>query len=169
MESEAWKWKVRSAVILAIRGRMLFLYARLGIRLCCCRFRYDSGMVPIPCCGLREGRETITRNYRSGRSAWQIATAESQQSPGGGHALTNSLLPTDFLDRLVRIRQLCPEMRFGQLMATIGMLAEDETGRNLWDIEDVEFAAAAERFATDLSRREQGSAATVAAATQPHE
>ena len=30
---------------------------------------------------------------------------------------------------------LCPEMRVGQLVATIGMLAEDETGRNLWDIE----------------------------------
>ncbi len=61
----------------------------------------------------------------------------------------------EFLDRLTVVRRLCPEMRFGQLAATIGLLAEDETGRNLWDVEDAEFAAAVERFAKDLSRGEQ--------------
>ncbi len=64
----------------------------------------------------------------------------------------------DFLNRLAAVRQLCPEIRFGQLMAIIGELAEDETGRNLWDVEDEEFAAAVERFAADLSRREQSPA-----------
>lgn len=59
------------------------------------------------------------------------------------------------IDRLTTVRRLCPEMRFGQLIATIGLLAEDETGRNLWDVEDEEFALAVERFATDLSRRER--------------
>ena len=72
--------------------------------------------------------------------------------------MNNTVLPTEFLDRLANVCVLCPEMRFGQLVATIGMLAEDETGRNLWNIEDGEFAAALERFATDLSRREPGSA-----------
>jgi len=61
----------------------------------------------------------------------------------------------ELLDRLAVVRRLCPEMRFGQLIAIIGLLAEDETGRNLWDIEDEEFAAAVERFANDLSHREQ--------------
>jgi hypothetical protein len=61
----------------------------------------------------------------------------------------------EMLDRLAVVCRLCPEMRFGQLIATIGLLAEDETGRNLWDVEDNEFAAAVERFAKDLSRREQ--------------
>jgi hypothetical protein len=61
----------------------------------------------------------------------------------------------EFLDRLAAVRRLCPEIRFGQLVAIIGQLAEDKTGRNLWDVEDEEFAAAAERFANDLSRREQ--------------
>jgi hypothetical protein len=32
------------------------------------------------------------------------------------------------LDRLDRVRMRCPELRFGQLIATIGVLAEDETG-----------------------------------------
>lgn len=66
--------------------------------------------------------------------------------------------PHELLDRLALVCRLCPEMRLGQLIATIGLLAEDETGRNLWDVEDEEFAAAVERFIADLSRREQAPA-----------
>jgi hypothetical protein len=43
-------------------------------------------------------------------------------------------------------------MRLGQLLATVGMLGEDTTGRSLWDIEDEELSAAVERFARDLQR-----------------
>ena len=57
------------------------------------------------------------------------------------------------LERLAEVRERCPEMRFGQLLATVGLLGEDETGHSLWDIEDTEFAAALERFAADLARR----------------
>ena len=57
------------------------------------------------------------------------------------------------LERLAEVRELCPEMRFGQLLATVGLLAEDETGHSLWEVEDTEFAAALERFAADLARR----------------
>ena len=32
------------------------------------------------------------------------------------------------------------------------VLAEDETGHSLWEVEDTEFAAALERFAADLAR-----------------
>jgi hypothetical protein len=62
-------------------------------------------------------------------------------------------LPAGLLERLAWVRELCPEMRFGQLLATVGLLAEDETGHSLWEAEDAEFAAALERFATDLARR----------------
>ena len=57
------------------------------------------------------------------------------------------------LERLAEVRQRCPEMRFGQLLATVGLLAEDETGHSLWEVEDTEFAAALERFAADLAGR----------------
>jgi len=57
------------------------------------------------------------------------------------------------LGQLDDLRVRCPELRFGQLIATIGMLAEDETGQSLWDIEDADFAAALERFAADMARR----------------
>jgi hypothetical protein len=41
------------------------------------------------------------------------------------------------------------------MLATIGMLGEDATGRSLWELEDEELAAAVERFASDLERREE--------------
>ena len=57
------------------------------------------------------------------------------------------------LRRLEEIWRLCPEMRLGQVLATVGMLGEDSTGRSLWDIEDDALLEAIERFASDLSRR----------------
>jgi hypothetical protein len=62
------------------------------------------------------------------------------------------------LDQLDKVRVRCPELRFGQLIATIGMLAEDETGHSLWDVHDTDFARALERFAGDMARRESNSA-----------
>jgi hypothetical protein len=60
---------------------------------------------------------------------------------------------SDVLRRLQEVHRLCPEMRLGQLLATIGMLGEDSTGHGLWDIEDGDLSAAVERFASDLRRR----------------
>ena len=63
---------------------------------------------------------------------------------------------TDLLDRILdklhEVRARRPELRFGQLIAAVGMLAEDETGHSLWDIDDAGFAAALARFAADLAR-----------------
>ena len=56
---------------------------------------------------------------------------------------------TELLNRLVAIRRLRPEFRFGQVMAMTGQLAEDETGHSRWDVEDGEFAATVERLETD--------------------
>jgi hypothetical protein len=69
--------------------------------------------------------------------------------------MTTTLASAELLNRIIAIHQSRPELRFGQLVAIIGQLAEDETGHNLWDVEDEEFAAAVERLALDLSRREQ--------------
>jgi hypothetical protein len=69
----------------------------------------------------------------------------------------------DLLELHARVRGECPEMRFGQLLATIGLLAEDETGHSLWEAEDTEFGAALERFAADLARRGADQAAPAAA------
>ena len=61
--------------------------------------------------------------------------------------------PTTLLDRLAEVRAQCPQMRLGQFLATVALLAEDETGHSIWDVEEAEFAAALERFAADLARR----------------
>ncbi|HUG90963.1 MAG TPA: hypothetical protein VML55_09025 [Planctomycetaceae bacterium] len=61
---------------------------------------------------------------------------------------------SEILQRVDEIRRLCPDMRLGQVLATIGLLGEDTTGRSLWDLEDEELAAAVERFAEDLKRRQ---------------
>ncbi len=62
-------------------------------------------------------------------------------------------LTAALLERLGEARALCPEMRFGQIVATVGVLSEDETGHSLWEVEDAEFADAIERFVADLARR----------------
>ena len=62
-------------------------------------------------------------------------------------------LSAGLLGRLAQGRELCPEIHFGQLLATVGLSAEDEMGHSLWEVEDAEFAAALERFAADLVRR----------------
>jgi len=67
--------------------------------------------------------------------------------------MSTTQLPASLLERLAEVRAQCPEMRLGQFIATVGLLAEDETGRSLWDIDDTEFAVALERFAGDLARR----------------
>ena len=60
---------------------------------------------------------------------------------------------SDVLHRLEEVHRSCPDMRLGQLLATVAMLGEDATGRSLWDIDDDELLAAVERFASDLARR----------------
>lgn len=67
--------------------------------------------------------------------------------------MTTADLLDRMLEQLARVRARCPELRFGQLLATVGELAADETGHSLWDVEDADFAAALERFAADLARR----------------
>jgi hypothetical protein len=67
------------------------------------------------------------------------------------------------LEQLAELQVRCPELRFGQLIAIIGELAQDETGHSLWDVEDSEFAAALERFAGDMARRESDRAEAGAA------
>ena len=67
--------------------------------------------------------------------------------------MSTTQLPAGLLERLAEVRAQCPEMRLGQFIATLALLAEDESGHSLWEVEDGEFAAALERFANDLARR----------------
>jgi hypothetical protein len=72
----------------------------------------------------------------------------------------------DVLGCLAEARGRRPEMRSGELLATVAMLAEDETGDSLWEVEDAEFAAALDRFAADVAHRRSDSADGFAAETR---
>jgi hypothetical protein len=67
--------------------------------------------------------------------------------------MTTAATTCDLFHQLEQFRQLCPEMRLGQVLATVASLAEDATGRTLWEVDDDDLKAAWERFAQDLSRR----------------
>jgi hypothetical protein len=77
--------------------------------------------------------------------------------------MTAAVLLDRILEQLGDVRARCPELRFGQLIAIIGELAQDETGYLLWDIEDADFAAALQRFSTDIGRRTANRAESAAA------
>ena len=65
-------------------------------------------------------------------------------------------LTSRIVHRITQVRLQTPDLRFGQLMAIIGELAADETELSLRDVEDADFAAALDRFASDLARRKSG-------------
>jgi hypothetical protein len=76
--------------------------------------------------------------------------------------MTNADLSRELLQRLAGLRPLSTDLRFGQLLATLGWLGEDMTGRTLWDIEDEELLQVVERFHQDLARRQENIAEPVA-------
>jgi hypothetical protein len=67
----------------------------------------------------------------------------------------NSDRPDDLLRAIATVRRMCPDLRFGQMLATLDLLGEDMTERNFWDIEDGELLGVVERFRRDLLRREE--------------
>jgi hypothetical protein len=60
------------------------------------------------------------------------------------------------LEALAVLAELCemsPGVRLGQLMAHLGFLSEDQTGRTLWEIEDDEFLIVLHRHRAKLESR----------------
>jgi len=49
----------------------------------------------------------------------------------------------ELLAVLAELSGICPEMRFGQLIANLSSLAKDPTPEGLWDVEDDELLIAA--------------------------
>jgi hypothetical protein len=59
----------------------------------------------------------------------------------------------EILTKLARVCELSEDVRFGQMMAFLGFLAEDTIGRGLWDVEDEELIRVIQKHAEDLLRR----------------
>ncbi len=60
----------------------------------------------------------------------------------------------NILRSLATLCELSPGLRFGQLLANLGFLAEDLYDRTLWDIEDTELLQVIEKHRADLSKRQ---------------
>ena len=58
------------------------------------------------------------------------------------------------LKALAETWSLAPDLRFGQLMANLGFITEDQTDSSLWDIEDDSLLAVIENHRSNLSRRQ---------------
>jgi hypothetical protein len=60
----------------------------------------------------------------------------------------------NLLETLSAISALAPEMRFGQLVATLSFLAEDKSDHTIWEIEDAELLTVLEGHRAELAARQ---------------
>ena len=63
-------------------------------------------------------------------------------------------LRQDILEKLGRLSQLAPDMRFGQLIANLAVLEAGPWDQTLWDLEDEQLLAAIKKMLADLSTRQ---------------
>jgi hypothetical protein len=61
----------------------------------------------------------------------------------------------DLIEKLSDLHQLSPDVRFGQLLANLGFLVEDQTDQSLWDIDDALLLAVMEKHRVDLLQRQR--------------
>ena len=69
------------------------------------------------------------------------------------------------LSLLGELCELSPDVRLGQLLAHLGFLGEDQTGRSLWDIDDEQLLAVLYHHRAELVGRTKDTPNRVAAAT----
>ena len=62
---------------------------------------------------------------------------------------------------LTELCELSPDVRLGQLMAHVGFLGEDQTGRTLWDVDDEQLLAVMYHHRAELAARSGASASIV--------
>lgn len=64
--------------------------------------------------------------------------------------MSESATRTELLTALQSLAGLVPEMRVGQLVATLGELCADRHGRGLWDADDAQLLEAVGQFRRGL-------------------
>lgn len=62
-------------------------------------------------------------------------------------------LRTAILDRLSQICELSPDVRFGQMLAMMSVLAEDFSDQSFWDVEDETLLTVLDQHLADLVAR----------------
>ncbi|MGC8638972.1 MAG: hypothetical protein ACP5XB_03730 [Isosphaeraceae bacterium] len=64
----------------------------------------------------------------------------------------------ELIEKLADLQQLSPDVRFGQLLANLAFLVEDQTDQSLWDVDDARLLDVMEKHRVDLLRRQQNGA-----------
>jgi hypothetical protein len=67
------------------------------------------------------------------------------------------MIPTTRNEALAVLAEVCdlsPDVRLGQLLAHLGFLGEDQTGRSLWDIDDEQLLAVLYHHRAKLAERQ---------------
>jgi hypothetical protein len=59
----------------------------------------------------------------------------------------------EILERLARLSELAPDMRFGQLIANLAFIAAGPWDQTLWDLEDNQLLDSVRQMEADLSQR----------------
>jgi hypothetical protein len=75
------------------------------------------------------------------------------------------MMPTTqahLLETLAEIQRLSPGARFGQLLANLELLVEDQTEQSLWDVEDDRLMQVMASHHADLLRRSDADTSSVA-------
>ncbi len=60
----------------------------------------------------------------------------------------------ELIEKLADIHRLSPGVRFGQLLANLGFLVEDQTDQTLREVEDDRLLEIMEQHRIDLARRQ---------------
>jgi hypothetical protein len=70
------------------------------------------------------------------------------------------MIPATQREALAVMAELCelsPDVRLGQLLAHLGFLGEDQTGRSLWDIDDEQLLTVLYHHRAELVGRQSNS------------
>ncbi len=73
----------------------------------------------------------------------------------------------EIIELLGELCELSPDVRVGQLLAHLGFLGEDQTGRSLWDIDDEQLLAIIYHHRAELLARQTASSAPIVVPTAP--
>jgi hypothetical protein len=68
------------------------------------------------------------------------------------------MIPTtrrDILNELALVSELAPDVRFGQLVANLAVIAAGPWDETLWDLEDEPLLGALRQLVADLQRRQE--------------
>ena len=67
----------------------------------------------------------------------------------------NPVTQHELIEKLTDLQQSYPDVRFGQLLANLGFLVEDQTDQSLWEVEDARLLEVMEKHRAELLRRQR--------------